>query len=154
MSALDELYQDVIFDHHRHPRNKRPCPDCSLRGTGENPLCGDNLELGVSLDGGRIAEVSFEGHGCAISQASASMMTEAVAGLTVEEALALGDSLRRMIRGERASRDLGDLHALEGISRYPVRIKCALLPWTTLEQVLAAPAPTVTPSLESAEKEA
>jgi nitrogen fixation NifU-like protein len=138
MSAQDELYQDLILDHHRHPRNRGACEACARRARGENPLCGDSLEVGLTLDGGRIASASFDGHGCAISQASASMMTEAVAGLTVEEALALGAALRALLRGEPPARDLGELQALEGISRFPVRIKCALLAWTTLEQALGS----------------
>ncbi len=137
---LDELYQDLILDHHRRPRNKRPCPACSCRAEGANALCGDSLVVGVSLDGERIASVSFEGQGCAISQASASMMTEAVQGLSVADALALGGELRALLRGEAPARDLGDLQSLEGIARFPVRIKCALLPWTTLEHALAPPA--------------
>lgn len=138
MSALEELYQDLILDHHRHPRNRGACAACAQHARGENPLCGDSLEVGLTLDGERIATASFDGHGCAISQASASMMTEAVAGRTVEEALALGASLRALLRGEPPAGDLGDLQALEGIARFPVRIKCALLAWTTLEQALAA----------------
>ena len=138
MSAIDELYQDLILDHHRHPRNKRPCSGCQHQAHGENPLCGDSINVGLTVDGERIASASFEGQGCAISQASASMMTEAIAGMTVDDALALGESLRAMMRGEPPGRDLGDLQALEGIARFPVRIKCALLAWTTLVRALDA----------------
>jgi len=147
--SVDELYQEIILDHYRAPRNKRPAGAGGVRVHHDNPLCGDELDLRLELADGRVKEVSFDGHGCAISQASASMMTEAVAGKSVEEALALIEVMRQMMHGARpvTSEALGDLAALEGVQRFPVRVKCALLGWMALRDALtrsraqAVPAP-------------
>jgi nitrogen fixation NifU-like protein len=132
VSDLDDLYQELILDHYRRPRRKGGCAGCGLRARGDNPLCGDSVELRLALDDGRISDLGWDGQGCAISQASASMMAEAVRGKSVAEALALGEAVRRLMHGAAPARELGDLEALAGVARFPVRVKCALLPWTTL----------------------
>ena len=137
---FDELYQEIILDHYRAPRNK-----CSEQEAGadncvrhENPLCGDELLLSVELDGegGRIDKICFAGHGCSISQASASMMTEAVQGMGRQQALAIVERVREMMRGTQPDEELGDVEALQGVSKFPVRIKCALLAWMALKDAL------------------
>ncbi|MDQ7857820.1 MAG: SUF system NifU family Fe-S cluster assembly protein [Armatimonadota bacterium] len=147
--ALDDLYRDVILDHYAHPRNRGRLDPRDITAEGANPLCGDELTLFVRLDGDRVAAIRFEGRGCSISQASASMMTEAVAGKTLEEVRALVDAFRAMMHGGAPAAALGDLVALQGVRKFPVRVKCATLPWVTLEQGLddaaaGRPATTVT----------
>jgi nitrogen fixation NifU-like protein len=135
MSELSDLYQEVILDHNRRPRNFRQIDQASRRQEGYNPLCGDRLIVYVKLDGHRIADVSFEGTGCAISKASASLMTEALKGKTVEEARELFDRFHDMVTSppEVAAPDLGKLSVLSGVREYPTRIKCASLAWHTLK---------------------
>jgi nitrogen fixation NifU-like protein len=136
--SVDELYQEIILDHYRSPRNKRAAPGRGTTVHHDNPVCGDEIDLHVQVEDGRLRLVSFQGQGCAISQASASMMTEAVEGKTAEEALALAEAMRELMHGHPpAAVDLGDLAALEGVSRFPVRVKCALLPWAALRDALA-----------------
>jgi len=133
--ALDDLYREVILDHYSHPRNKGELPDPDIKVEGANPLCGDELSIFVKLDGGRVAEVRFVGRGCSISQASASMMTEQIKGKTLDEARALAGRFKAMMRGEAVSEDeLGELMALQGVRKFPVRVKCATLSWVALEQ--------------------
>jgi nitrogen fixation NifU-like protein len=134
-TELEELYQEIILDHYRSPRNRRR-GDGSIEVRHDNPLCGDELTLRLELSGGEVASVSWEGHGCSISQASASMMSEAVEGLPATEARTLIEQLRQMMRGEPPVEDLGDVMALEGVSKFPVRIKCALLAWMALKDAL------------------
>jgi nitrogen fixation NifU-like protein len=138
---LDELYQEIILDHYRNPRHKGPCPHCGRSVQHDNPLCGDEITLGVEVQGGCIKAIAHDGHGCSISQASASMMTEAALGQPVERVLALGEAVRRMMHGEAPDAELeealGDLMALEGVAKFPVRIKCALLPWMALSDALS-----------------
>ncbi len=138
---LDELYQEIILDHYRNPRHKGPCPRCGRFVQHDNPLCGDEIILGVEVEGGRIKAIAHDGYGCSISQASASMMTEAALGQPVERALALGEAVRKMMHGEAPGEEqeeaLGDLMALEGVAKFPVRIKCALLPWMALKDALS-----------------
>ena len=136
--AFDELYQEIILDHYRAPRNK-----CRGDDTGkicvkhENLLCGDELYLSVKLDGDeKISQICFSGRGCAISQASASMMTEAVKGLTTGEANELIETVRLMMHSEVQAEDLGDIEAMKGVARFPVRVKCALLAWMALKDAL------------------
>jgi len=136
MEQFDDLYQEIILDHYRSPRNKRPVEGRAVKVHHENPLCGDELELAVDVNGGVIEDAAFDGHGCAISQASASMMTEAVEGLSREEALELAENVRLMMHGQPPPEDLGDMMALEGVSKFPVRVKCALLPWMALKDAL------------------
>ena len=134
----DELYREIILEHYHHPRHKGTLPDANLTAEGMNPLCGDELTLYLKTDGDRIVEARFDGRGCSISQASASMLTEAVRGLTLEQAKALQERVKAMLTGaphEPFDAD-DDLSALEGVKNYPVRIKCALLAWTTLEEIL------------------
>ncbi len=140
-SSLDDLYQDVILDHYRHPRNRGRLEDPDVATRGHNPLCGDRLELSLRLEGDRIADVKVEGKGCSISQASASLMTERIKGRSLEEVRALVSTFKGMLLEKRELSDeeydaLGDLEALEGVKSYPVRIKCALLGWNTLLEAL------------------
>jgi len=134
--GFDELYQEIILEHYRRPRNKRPLAEAEVRVRHENPLCGDELAVSLDLAAGAVSRAAFDGHGCAISQASASMMTEAVRGLPVKEALRLAESVRLMMHGQPPPEDLGDIMALEGVSKFPVRVKCALLPWMALRDAL------------------
>jgi len=138
-SSLSQLYQEVILDHYRKPRNKGDLDDVTHTVTMNNPLCGDVIDLLIRVQGGRIAEIGFKGKGCSISQASASMMTERLKGKTVDEALALTHTFKQLLHGdERAADDaeLGDLRALQGVSKFPVRVKCALLAWNCLEELV------------------
>jgi nitrogen fixation NifU-like protein len=134
--ALDDLYREVILDHYRHPRNRGRLDPSDIAAEGANPLCGDELALFVRLHDGRVADVRFEGRGCSISQASASMMTEAIKGRTLGEARRLVAKFKGMMHGEEPAEDLGDLAALQGVRKFPVRIKCATLPWVAFEQGL------------------
>ena len=135
---LSDLYQEVILDHNRRPRNFHVLADASHSAEGFNPLCGDRLTLYLKLDGDTIADVSFEGAGCAISKASASMMTDALKGRSVAEANALFDRFHRMVTTPpgQAVEDLGKLSALAGVREFPVRVKCASLAWHTLKAAL------------------
>ncbi|MCD6732118.1 MAG: SUF system NifU family Fe-S cluster assembly protein [Burkholderiaceae bacterium] len=143
---LRELYQEVIFDHNRSPRNFHKMDDADRVADGHNPLCGDQLTLYVRLKDGVIDEVSFVGHGCAISTASASLMTEAVKGHTIAEVEALFRDFHALLTGEPPQgRDFGKLEVLAGVREFPVRVKCATLAWHTLHNALtgeAAPAKT------------
>ena len=138
---LKDLYRDVIVDHNRNPRNFRPMPDADRQAEGFNPLCGDRLTLFVRLDGDRIADVSFQGSGCAISVASASLLTEALLGKTTRQAETLFGQMRKLFTGEEVPDDLtelGKLGALAGVRAYPSRIKCANLSWHALHKALAS----------------
>lgn len=136
--SLEELYKEVILDHYRAPRNKGRLDPHDIALERNNPLCGDEIELFVRFDGADVAGVAFEGKGCSISQASASMMTEKVKGLSAKDAVALAESIKRMMAGEDGEDEkvLGDLVSLKGVVKYPVRIKCALLGWNTLLEAL------------------
>jgi SUF system FeS assembly protein, NifU family len=136
--ALDDIYKEVILDHYKSPRNKRELPGAELSCTRNNPLCGDEITVLVHEDGDTIAEVTFQGAGCSISQSSASMMTEAVTGKTVEDAMGLATSFRGMMAGEVEPDEdaFGDLVALKGVVKYPIRIKCAVLAWDVLQEAL------------------
>jgi nitrogen fixation NifU-like protein len=140
--SLDELYREVILDHYSHPRNQGRLDPHDIAAEGANPLCGDELTVFVRLAGGRIDDVRFLGHGCSISQSSASMMTEAIKGKSVDEARALIEQFKGMMHGHEPSEALGDLAALQGVRKFPVRIKCATLPWVTLQQGLDERAPS------------
>jgi len=139
-SLLDDLYREVILDHYKSPRNRRglAAPSCSVRG--HNPLCGDQITLEIELDGGVIRSAAFEGTGCAISQASTSMLTEAVIGKTLDEADRLSSDVRAMVMGSgpEVSDESTDLEALAGVKNFPVRVKCATLAWNTLHQAVLA----------------
>jgi nitrogen fixation protein NifU and related proteins len=139
MTDLSDLYQEVILDHNRRPRNFRAIDNPSRTQEGFNPLCGDRLTLYVRLDGDRIADVTFQGSGCAISKASASLMTDALKGKTVEEARALFDRFHAMVTSspDSPAPDLGKLSVLAGVREYPTRIKCASLAWHTMKAAVS-----------------
>ncbi len=153
MSELQDLYQEVILDHNRRPRNFRELPPPARRAEGFNPLCGDRLTLFVDLAGDTIRDVSFVGSGCAISKASASLMTEALKGRTVAEAERLFDRFHEMVTSpmDTVAADLGKLSVLAGVREFPTRVKCASLAWHTLKAAVraggqAAPVSTEDPS--------
>ena len=140
IGGLDDLYREVILDHYQSPRNRGrlPAPDVATQGT--NPLCGDEIELSLAIADGRIANVAFQGRGCSISQASASMMTESIKGKRLDEAAEVLDTFKTMMTNKNAAdvdaEELGELEALQGVKRYPVRVKCAILPWNVLKEGL------------------
>jgi nitrogen fixation protein NifU and related proteins len=138
VSDLKDLYQEVILDHNRRPRNFRAMADATHRAEGYNPLCGDRLTLYMKIDGDTIADVAFEGAGCAISKASASMMTDALKGRSLGEARELFDRFHRMVTTppDKTVEDLGKLSSLAGVREFPVRIKCASLAWHTFKAAL------------------
>jgi nitrogen fixation NifU-like protein len=138
MSDLNELYQEVILDHNRRPRNYRRLEGASHHAEGYNPLCGDRVTVFVQIDGGRISDVAFEGSGCAISKASASLMTDRVKGSTVAEARDLFERFHRMVTTppDQEVEELGKLSALAGVREFPVRVKCASLAWHTLKAAM------------------
>jgi nitrogen fixation NifU-like protein len=145
MSDLRELYQEVILDHHKKPRNFRSQAD-ARRMEGHNPLCGDKITVYVKLDGDVIRDVSFQGSGCAISTASASMMTESVKGKTRAEAESLFKSFHELVTGkpvDRPKANLGKLAVFSGVREFPVRVKCASLAWHTLHAALQGESKTV-----------
>ncbi len=138
-AALEELYREVILDHYKHPRNRG-----RVEGPGaaevelQNPTCGDEIRLSLRLQDGRIADLRFEGRGCSISMASASMMTEACRGLAPERAAELCAGFKAMLAGGGAADELGDLQALSGVAQFPVRVKCATLAWNALLRALGS----------------
>jgi nitrogen fixation NifU-like protein len=136
MSLLDTLYREAILDHYRKPRNHRSMPHATLHREGLNPSCGDEVAVFLLLDGDTITDASFTGSGCAISQSSASLLTEALKGRSVAEARALSGNFRAMIRGEPPVAELGDLQLLQGVSQLHARVKCATLAWVTLDEAL------------------
>ncbi len=140
MADPRELYQQVILEHNRKPRNFGRLDPCTHHADGHNPLCGDQLVLTMNVVDGTVQEIKFEGHGCAIDVASASLMTGAVKGKTVEEAEAMAEQFRAMVRGEldpgTEPNALGRLSLFQGVRDLPVRVKCAVLPWATLHSAL------------------
>lgn len=136
--ALDDIYKEVILDHYKNPRNKRELPGAELTCTQNNPLCGDEITVFAHVEDGKVLEVTFQGAGCSISQSSASMMTESVAGRTVDDARDLAARFRGMMAGEVEPDEdsFGDLVALKGVVKYPIRIKCAVLAWDVLQEAL------------------
>lgn len=134
--GLRELYQEVIFDHNRKPRNFAHMPEATHKADGHNPLCGDQLRVYVLLKDNVIEKISFIGQGCAISKASASLMTEACMGKTIAEAEALFKDMHAMLTGEHPDRDLGKLEVLSGVKEFPARVKCASLAWHTLDNAI------------------
>jgi nitrogen fixation NifU-like protein len=138
MSDLRDLYQEVILDHNRRPRNFGPLPAANRRAEGHNPLCGDRVTVYLDVEGDRIRDVSFEGAGCAISTASASLMTEALKGLSVEEARTLFHGFHELVTKGDEGEDLGKLAVFTGVREYPMRVKCATLAWHTLMAALDA----------------
>jgi len=142
--ALEELYKEVILDHYKNPRNKRDLPGAELSCSKNNPLCGDEITIHAQVDGGRVSEITFEGSGCSISQASASMLTQAVGGKSVEDAEHIATDFRGMMEGavDPDEDEFGDLVALKGVVKYPVRIKCAVLAWDVFQEALSDSKPT------------
>lgn len=136
---LRELYQEVILDHNKRPRNKGKVESPTNEAEGHNPLCGDQVHVTIHTKDGKIDDIAFEGQGCAISTASASLMTEAVKGKTLQEAEAIFREFQTMVTtpdNGNLHEDLGEMIALAGVRDYPVRIKCATLPWHTLHAAL------------------
>jgi nitrogen fixation NifU-like protein len=147
MSDLRDLYQEVILDHNKRPRNFGGLEDANRRAEGHNPLCGDRLTLHVKVEADRVVDVAFEGSGCAISKASASMMTDSVKGRTVGEIDALFHGFHDMVTsapGTAVDPRLGKLAVFAGVAEYPMRVKCASLAWHTLEAALHHPDSVVT----------
>jgi nitrogen fixation NifU-like protein len=147
---LNDLYRDVILDHNRKPRNFGPLEPADAGAEGFNPLCGDRLTLRLNLADDTIRDIRFEGQGCAISTASASLMTEAVKGKTRGEALALFERVHNLLTDDAAgAEDLGKLAALSGVREYPARVKCASLCWHTLASALEAPPSGTIPAVST-----
>jgi nitrogen fixation NifU-like protein len=140
MSELQDLYQELILDHNKRPRNRRKLDDSNRHAEGFNPLCGDRVSVYLKLDGDVIQDVAFEGRGCAISTASASLMTESLKGKTVAEAKALFERFHDLVTGESDGNGdgpaLGKLEVFSGVSRYPARVKCASLVWHAVNAAL------------------
>ncbi len=136
-AELDELYRDVIVAHYRRPHHAAPLAHADVSAEGMNPLCGDEVRVELRFEDERLAEGAAWGRGCAISQASASMMTDAIEGLTAGETERLLGAVEQMLKtGAETGEDLGDLDALRGVAKFPVRVKCALLPWKVLREAL------------------
>ena len=139
MSNLEALYQEVILDHNRKPRNFREMDNADHKVEGRNPLCGDEITLWLKLDGDKVGDVSFKGSGCAVSKSSASLMTAAVKGKTLAETRQLFDRFHDMITGKMSETEratMGSLAALGGVSKFPLRVKCASLSWHALKSAL------------------
>lgn len=139
MSDLRELYQSVILDHNRHPRNFGPLEAATHTAEGHNPLCGDQISLRLVIQDDEVREVAFEGQGCAISTASASVMTEALKGRTLDEVESLFGRFHDLVtgKGQADVDELGKLAVFQGVSEFPIRVKCATLSWHTLKAALA-----------------
>ena len=138
-SELEELYQEVILDHSRRPRNFGELADAAVRVHGDNPACGDEIHLGVKFgDDGSLQEIKFTGHGCAISQASASLMTMKLKGKSRTEAIEMLRAFHHLVTAEtnEAAKTLGDLRLMQGVRKFPQRVKCAMLAWRAVEQAL------------------
>ena len=152
--STEALYQEIILEHNRKPRNFREMEHADRRIEGRNPLCGDALTLWVKLDGEQVADVSFQGQGCAISKASASLMTAAVKGKSRAEAERLFDQFHKLVRGELPESEhasLGSLRALGGVSKFPLRVKCASLAWHALHSALSSESSEVSTEREGPE---
>jgi nitrogen fixation NifU-like protein len=138
-AEISALYQEMILDHYRRPRNKGTLENADASVEMKNPLCGDEITLQVAFDGGSVSDLKFSGRGCSISQASASMMTQLVKGKRKEEIDAIRKQFRELMLGDSSAADdprLGSLRALSGVARFPARVKCALLAWNALESAL------------------
>jgi nitrogen fixation NifU-like protein len=139
MSDLTDLYQAVILDHSKRPRNRGKLPTATRVASGDNPTCGDNCTVYLRMDGDRIAEISFDGSGCAISQASASLMTTLLKGKTAGEAAALFGDFKNIVTTGKAPEEISDVAAFAGVHAYPARIKCATLGWHAALDALKQP---------------
>ena len=147
MANLNELYQEILLEHNNRPRNFRVLPDANRQADGYNPLCGDRITLYLRIEDDTIADAAFQGIGCAISRATASMLTQSVKGQTLDQVAQLFDGFHTMLTvpgGEVDYDALGDLEMLAGVAAYPTRIKCAILPWHTLNAAIAGQESSVT----------
>jgi nitrogen fixation protein NifU and related proteins len=137
---LDEMYRDIIMDHYRYPRGRKKLPDADISNEGQNPICGDEITVALKLTNDIVDEISVECLGCAISVASGSMLADIIKGKTLSEVKTIAAAVKAILMGEEppANIDLGDLEALSGVRNFPVRIKCALLSWTTLIDAIEA----------------
>src|SRR6266478_8480916 len=152
IQEIEELYQEVILDHSRRPRNFGELPDAAVRVHGDNPACGDEIHLGVKFDGGGgLEDIKFTGRGCAISQASASLMTMKLKGRSRGEVTGALQAFRALVTGElaEAPKILGDLRLMQGVRKFPQRVKCAMLAWRAVEQALRQSAGESTISTET-----
>jgi nitrogen fixation NifU-like protein len=152
-NPIDTLYREVVLDHHRSPRGSKPLDRVDAEAAGANPACGDEVRLQLKLDGDRIEDAAVISSGCAISTASGSMLAEIVAGLSLADARRVADVFKQVMHGEPAPQevDLGDLEALTGVRKFPVRVKCALLAWVTLLDAMLARQEGREPKLVSTE---
>ena len=138
VEQLDELYREVILDHFKNSSHRGQLSGAQIKVTGNNPLCGDEMAFSLKLDDGRVGKARFEGKGCAISQAAASMLSQQVEGKTIGEIRQIIEAMKGLMQGQAQdpSLDLGDLEALSGVRKFPVRVKCAALSWNVIEQGL------------------
>ncbi len=136
--SLDDMYREIILDHYRSPRGKKPIESADISSDGQNPSCGDEISLEVKMDQGVLKDVHVNCRGCAISVASGSMLAETVKGKSFDEVKRIAEIVRKMLKGEtlEVDEDLGDLGSLKGVRQFPVRVKCALLAWVTLVEGL------------------
>lgn len=146
---LSELYQQLILDHSRSPRNFRVLPEANRTAQGTNPVCGDNYTLYAKVDGDVVREISFQGSGCAISKASASILTESLKGRTIAEAKGLFDRVQDIVMTGKMNGDAGKLAALAGVHKFPARVKCAILPWHAALAAVEGRGETVSTETES-----
>lgn len=137
---LDDLYRDIIMDHYKTPRGKNRIEDANIKNEGKNPVCGDEIEVSMKVNGRRVEDISVQCIGCAISAASGSMLAETIKGKSIDEVKKIARVVKAILTGEEPGDEieLGDLEALEGVKKFPVRIKCALLSWSTLIDGLEA----------------
>jgi nitrogen fixation NifU-like protein len=140
LGSLDSLYREVVLDHHRSPRGNQPLTDYDVEASGKNPSCGDEVTMQLKFDGEKIAAIGVLSQGCAISTSSGSMLAELLSGSSVAEAEGIADGFKRILHGAEPTPDLdlGDLEALAGVRQFPMRVKCALLPWVTLLDAILA----------------
>ncbi len=140
LGPIDDLYREVILDHHRHPRGREPLAHPDVTAEGRNPSCGDEVTLQLNFDGDRISAVGVDARGCAISTSSGSMLADVIEGRTIAEAEKVADAFRAVLHGGEfpTDVDLGDLEALQGVQKFPVRVKCAILPWVTMLDAILA----------------
>lgn len=137
---LDDLYREVVLDHYKNPRGKEPVSHPDASNEGVNPVCGDEVKIALSLDGANVDQIEVQGRGCSISVASGSMMAEHLKGKSLEEILKIFSAFKARLHDRQVDGgvDVGDLEALDGVKKFPIRIKCALLPWVTLEDAIRA----------------
>lgn len=137
---LDDLYRDIVMDHYKSPRGKKGIQNADIVNEGKNPVCGDEIEVSMKVNDGRVDDISVQCMGCAISIASGSMLAETIKGKSIDEVMKIARTVKAILKGEEPHDeiDLGDLEALEGVKKFPVRIKCALLSWSTMIEGLEA----------------